>query len=113
MASASKPTRTAGIGFFVAVFLRSMSSGNQARVRTAYRDFGGNQPASAVERVVLHSRSGVRGLLDKGDAVGAQPVAGDLPERFVSKTVPILLDAKTANRVLEIPECAGAMNRRM
>src|SRR5271157_5892480 len=51
-------------------------------------------------------------LLHERDAVVAQPVAGDLLERFVSKTVPILYDSKTANRVLEIPECAVAMERR-
>src|SRR5271157_816263 len=50
-------------------------------------------------------------LLHERDAVVAQPVAGDLLERFVSKTVPILYDSKTANRVLEIPECAVAMER--
>src|SRR5208337_1264126 len=112
MASASKPTSTAGIRFFKAVFLRSMKSENQAHVRTAYRDFCGNQSASATERMVLHSRSSLRGLLDKGDVVGDQPVAGNFLERFVSKTVPILQDAKTANRVLEIPECAAAVDRR-
>src|SRR5271157_2869101 len=112
MASASRPTRTAGIRVFMAVFLRSMCSGNQAQVRTAYRDLEGNQSASVVERVWLHSRSSLRGILDERDVVGEQPVAGDLLERFVSKTVPILLDAETANRVLEIPECATAMERR-